>query len=101
MDLIFIVMLITFFVFTGVGFLTLKNSKFQKLMGIDYKKPKNREGYILFNGVCYIVTGFICLILATVRIFIKGDATILVVIFALTMMLTSVIQGLGSKKYLS
>lgn len=101
MDLIFIVMVITFVVFTGVGVLTIKNSKFQKLIGVDYKKPKNREGYILFNGVCYIITGFICLILATVRLFIKGDATILVVIFALIMMMTSIIQGLGAKKYLN
>lgn len=100
MDLIFIVMLITFVAFTAVGVLTLKNSKFQKLMGVDYKKPKNRDGYILFNGICYMITGFICLILATARLFIQGDATVLIVIFALTMMITSAIQGLGARKYL-
>lgn len=101
MDLIFIVMLITFIAFTGVGVLTLKNNRFQRLMGVDYKKPKNKDGYILFNGICYIITGFICLILATVRLFMSGDATVLIVVFALTMMVTSVIQGLGSRKYLS
>ncbi|MBL4931458.1 hypothetical protein [Clostridium paridis] len=94
-----IIMILASLVFIIIGILILLNKKIAGVIG-GGMSPENHKAYIKFIGTFYLSVGSICMIFGILDYFFAKYSLLFVILFALIMISSSMIQMKIATKYI-